>query len=153
MIKDCKLKILICFKSPLTKHWTRLHKTSHVLPIPLLNWKISVMLEVLAEKLISFLSFRIRKTMCEDLTSYEFLIHWPIYPGEFDILVALCNKYIIIFYILLSKEGFNHDVSLPNLNKEKTWIGRWKVRNKKERTKVQKGNSIKSESKWPKTPK
>jgi hypothetical protein len=68
--------------------------------------------------------------------------HWPIYPGEFDILVSLCNKYIIIFCILLGKECFNHDESSPNLIKEKTSIGRWKVRNKKGGPKVQKGHSI-----------
>jgi len=30
MIKDFKLKILICFNSPITKHWTPLHQTSYI---------------------------------------------------------------------------------------------------------------------------
>jgi hypothetical protein len=108
------------------------------------------------EELKISLSFRIRKTMREDLTLFELfglLAHWPIYPGEFDILVAFCNKYITIFYILLTKECFNHDESLRNLIKEKTSIGRWKVRNKKRGPKSKKEIASKSESKRPKTPK
>jgi len=145
--QDCKLKILICFKSPITKHWTRLHKTSHVLPIPLPNWKISVMLKVLGEELKISLSFRIRKTMFEDLILFEFLLVCSLaYP-------PWCNKYIIIFSILLSKKCFNHDESLPNLIKEKTSIGRWKVRNNKRGPKSIKEIASKSKSKLTKTPK
>jgi hypothetical protein len=33
-IKDLKLEILICYKSSITKHWTLLHQTLHILPIP-----------------------------------------------------------------------------------------------------------------------
>jgi hypothetical protein len=46
-IKDLKLKVLICFKSPITKHWTPLHQTSHILSILLSNWEIFVVLEAL----------------------------------------------------------------------------------------------------------
>jgi hypothetical protein len=33
-IKDLKLEILICYKSSITEHWTLLHQTLHILPIP-----------------------------------------------------------------------------------------------------------------------
>jgi hypothetical protein len=33
-IKDLKLEILICYKSSITEHWTLLHQTLYILPIP-----------------------------------------------------------------------------------------------------------------------
>ncbi len=47
MIKNFKLKILICFNSPITKHWTPLHQTPHLFPLPLLNLPIFVAMEAL----------------------------------------------------------------------------------------------------------
>jgi len=32
MVKDFKLKILICFNSPITEHWTPLHRTPPYFP-------------------------------------------------------------------------------------------------------------------------
>jgi hypothetical protein len=33
-IEDLKLEILICYKSSITEHWTLLHQTLYILPIP-----------------------------------------------------------------------------------------------------------------------
>jgi hypothetical protein len=38
MIKDFKLKILICFNSLITEYRTPLHQTPHIFPIPFPNW-------------------------------------------------------------------------------------------------------------------
>ncbi len=53
-IQNLKLKILICFKSPITKHWGPLHQTPHMLLIPLLIWIFFTTLEVLDGKLKMF---------------------------------------------------------------------------------------------------
>ncbi len=53
-IKDIKLKILICFKSPIVEHWTPLHQTPHIFPHPLSNWAILTALEALDEGLQIF---------------------------------------------------------------------------------------------------
>jgi len=53
-MKDFKLEILICFDSPTTEHWTPLCQTHQIYPIPLLNWAIFVMLEVVGEGLQIF---------------------------------------------------------------------------------------------------
>ncbi len=74
-IKDCKLKILFCFKithhqalNPLTQNIPCLvhsiAKLKDFCDVGSARWKAFFLLG----------SFRIRKTMCEDLTSYEFLI-------------------------------------------------------------------------------
>jgi hypothetical protein len=73
MIKDLKLEILICFDLVITKHWTPLHQTPHVFPIPSPNWEIFVMSKSLGVGLKYFLSFKIKRTMCEDSTLFEFL--------------------------------------------------------------------------------
>jgi hypothetical protein len=73
MIQDLKHKIKIYFNSPIIEHWAPLHQTPHILPIPLLNWEIFAALESLGEELQIFLSFRIKGTMCEDSTLFDFL--------------------------------------------------------------------------------
>jgi hypothetical protein len=45
MMKYFKLEILMCFKSPITKHWTLLHQTSHIFHVSWPNWACFVMLE------------------------------------------------------------------------------------------------------------
>jgi hypothetical protein len=50
-IKDFKLKVRIYFNSPVTKHWTPLHQTTHILTIPLSNWAMFVMLEAVSGRL------------------------------------------------------------------------------------------------------
>jgi len=62
--KKFNLKILICFNSLVTKH-----------PIPLSNWTIFVLLKHYVEDYKCSLSFKNRRTMCEDSTSFEFLIN------------------------------------------------------------------------------
>jgi len=60
MIKDFKLKILICSISPIIEHWTPLHRTRHIFPpITLLNWEIFAALEALGEGIQMF--FQIQK--------------------------------------------------------------------------------------------
>ncbi len=59
IIKDLKLKILICFNSPISKHLTPLHQTPHIFPIPLANWAIFVVLEVVGGGLQMF--FQLKK--------------------------------------------------------------------------------------------
>jgi hypothetical protein len=46
-IKDFKIRILICFNSPITEHWTFLHQTPHVYPILLWNWELLATFETL----------------------------------------------------------------------------------------------------------
>jgi hypothetical protein len=57
LIKDFKLKILICFNSPIIKHWTPLHQTPHIFYVPLSNYAIFVMLEALGGGLQIFFKF------------------------------------------------------------------------------------------------
>jgi hypothetical protein len=52
--KTFKLEILVCFNLPITEHWTPLHQTPHIFPIPLSNWAIFVVPEVLSEGLQMF---------------------------------------------------------------------------------------------------
>jgi hypothetical protein len=79
-IKHLKLKILICFHSPIIEHWTPLHQTSHILGIPLPNWSIFSMLEMLGGRLNMFFELQNWSTMCKDSTSFEFLsVCWPTY--------------------------------------------------------------------------
>ncbi len=72
MIKDFKLEILICFNSPITKHWTPLHQTSYIFPFLygieqfLQHWKRW------AEGYKFSFIFRNRGTICQNLTSFEF---------------------------------------------------------------------------------
>jgi hypothetical protein len=53
-IENLKLEIIICFKSPITKHWGLLHKTPHILLIPLLIWNFFMTLEMLGGRLKMF---------------------------------------------------------------------------------------------------
>jgi hypothetical protein len=59
IIKDLKLKILICLNVPISKHWTPLHQTPHIFPIPLANWAIFAGLEVVGGGLQMF--FQLKK--------------------------------------------------------------------------------------------
>ncbi len=65
MIKDFKLKILICSISAITEH-------AISSPITLLNWEIFAALEALGGYKL-FFRFRSRGTMCQYLASFEFL--------------------------------------------------------------------------------
>ncbi len=56
--KDLKLEILIYFNSPNTEHWTPLHQTPHILPIPLPNWHIFETLKVLGGGIKMFFEFQ-----------------------------------------------------------------------------------------------
>jgi hypothetical protein len=63
MIKEFKLEILICFNSLITEHLTPLCQTPHIF----------AMLKAVGGKLQTVLNFKSKRTMCEDLTSFEFL--------------------------------------------------------------------------------
>jgi hypothetical protein len=77
MIKDLKVEILICFKSPITKHWTLLHQTPHIFPILSPNWKIFIVLKMVGDNYYYYLSFQNQN---EDFISFEFLnVHSPAY--------------------------------------------------------------------------
>jgi hypothetical protein len=65
--EDFKLKILICFHSPII-----LEQTPHISPLHLPNWIVFVALEALGGGSKCFMSFRSKWTMCEDSTSFEF---------------------------------------------------------------------------------
>jgi hypothetical protein len=64
MIKDLKLEISICFKSPIIEHWTPLHQTPHILLIPLSNWEIFAPLEALGERLKLFFQLQNQESQC-----------------------------------------------------------------------------------------
>jgi hypothetical protein len=46
-----KLEILIWFSLLIIEHWTPLHQTPKILPIPVWNWAIFAILEALSERL------------------------------------------------------------------------------------------------------
>jgi hypothetical protein len=54
IIKDLKLEILICFNSPINKQLTPLHQHPMFFPIPLTNWAIFVVLEMVSGGLQMF---------------------------------------------------------------------------------------------------
>ncbi len=84
LIKESKLKILICYNSFITKHWTPLHQTPHVFPHSFIE----------LSNFCSFQSVRWRATyllwtsqvdeqfvrIWPHLSSYVF-VHWPVYPN------------------------------------------------------------------------
>ncbi len=57
-ITDLKLEILICFSSLIIEHWTPLHQTSHIFPIPLSDWEMFVTFEALGVELQIFLELQ-----------------------------------------------------------------------------------------------
>jgi hypothetical protein len=80
MIKDFKLEILICFNSPITKHWTPLHQTPQIFPHSFTKLSKFSSLRSTGRSAIFSLGFRSRGTICEDLTSVQFLsVRLPAY--------------------------------------------------------------------------
>jgi len=97
MIKDFKLKILICFNSPIIKIWILLHQTPHMFLFLLSNWAIFVILEVIGGGLRILFEFHKQDTMCESSTSFEFfkclLIGLSTLPSLWTLynIVNLCS--------------------------------------------------------------
>jgi hypothetical protein len=73
MIKDFKLKTLICFNSLITKHWTPYTKHFISSPIPLLNWAIWWHWKCYLKGYKCSWSSRTTGTMYEDSTSFDFV--------------------------------------------------------------------------------
>jgi hypothetical protein len=74
MIKNLKLKILICFNPSTTEHWTPLCQTHQIYPIPLLKFRHFFDIGSDRWRATNVLwALELEERHCEDLTSFEFL--------------------------------------------------------------------------------
>ncbi len=86
MIKYFKLEIFMCFNSPITKHWTLLHQTSHIFPVSWPNWARFVMLEREVENYNFFKTLKVEEqgARIEPFLNFKVFWHPPAYLNQMN---------------------------------------------------------------------
>jgi hypothetical protein len=75
-LSNFKLEILMCFNSPIIKHWTPLHQTSHIFPVSWPNGACFVMFECKVESYKFFKTLKVEEQGARIQPFLNFKVFW-----------------------------------------------------------------------------